>query len=90
MILRTCGWAIISAVKAGAVSLDIEMKLSTPGGNPASWKSSTTIAWLLGLYSDDLSTTVFPHRIGNPTARIDNANAPFHGAMANLQYDSLT
>jgi len=75
---------MISAVKAGVFSFDTEIKLSTPGGKPASWKSSTTVAWPLGLSSELFKTVVFPQIIGTAMARRDKTNVAFHGAIPNL------
>lgn len=88
LIFRTSGWAMISAVRAGAVSFDMEIKLRTPGGSPASSKSSTTIAWLLGLYSEDLRTIVLPHKMGTEIARKESVKGAFQGAMAKLKVAS--
>ncbi len=75
---------MISAVKAGESSLDTETRLRTPAGSPASWNSSATMNWLRGLNSEDLSTTVFPQRMGTAIARSAGTTGAFHGAMLKL------
>lgn len=84
-MVRTWRLPIISAVRAGAASRDIEMKLSTPGGNPASSKASTTIACDLGLTSEHFMIVVLPHMMGTRIARIDKATGAFHGAIPKLE-----
>ncbi len=90
VILRTRGWAIISAVKVGAFSREQDTKFKTPSGKPASWKASITMEWHLGLYSEDLRTTVFPARIGAMTALNARVIGAFHGAMLYLSAESAS
>ena len=75
---------MMPAVKAGAFSREQETKFKTPLGRPASWKASTIMEWHLGLYSEDLRTTVFPARMGTMTALNASVIGAFHGAMLNL------
>lgn len=73
-----------SAVRAGEFSREQDTKFKTPSGRPASWKASTIMEWHLGLYSEDLRTTVFPARRGTITALNASVIGAFHGAMLNL------
>ena len=75
---------MISAVKVGEFSLEIEMKLRTPFGRPASSKISTTIDWLRGLSSEDLRTAVLPHKMGVAIALKANPKGAFQGAIPTL------
>lgn len=91
LIWRTAGWAIICAIRTGALFVDNEIKFRTPAGKPASSNSSTTSAWDLGVSSDVLRTIVLPHKIGAAMALMVRAIGAFHGAIARLYiYDRRT
>ena len=57
-------------------------RLTTPGGRPASWNSSTIRSIDSGVYSDGFSTQVSPNAM-QVAPRIDaRASGAFHGAIS--------
>ena len=57
------------------------MRLTTPGGSPASLRARAISPWVRGQTSEALSTTVFPNASGCATARVPRITGAFQGAM---------
>lgn len=74
-----------SGTKVGDCFADIDIKLRTPCGSPASRNASATIEMLRGLNSAAFKTTVLPQRMGIQMARNVRLIGEFHGAIANLK-----
>src|ERR1700749_1759836 len=60
---------------------DPGQKFTTPGGSPASSRTSTNRAAIVGESLDGFSTTVFPVTIAADVIPAIMANAKFHGGI---------
>jgi hypothetical protein len=55
--------------------------LTTPGGNPASSRTSNNLTALYGVSSAGLSTTVLPQRSAGNSFHVGIAKGKFHGVI---------
>ena len=56
-------------------------RLTTPGGSPASWNSSTILSMDTGVYSEGLSTQLLPNAMQVATRIEARASGAFQGAI---------
>ncbi len=81
LMRRTAGCATRRSTIHGASSGAFEMKLTTPGGKPASANACAISRCTAGHSSDALRITVLPQASGMATARVPRITGAFHGAM---------
>ena len=81
LIRRTAGWAISSSTTSDASSGSWVMRLTTPGGRPASSSARAISACVRGQTWDAFSTTVLPKASGAATARVPRMTGAFQGAI---------
>ena len=76
-ILSTLGWL----TKAAPVSPNPVTILTTPGGNPASLKSSANLQAETGVYSAGFKIMVHPHARAGANFQIAINSGKFHGII---------
>ena len=79
LIFRTAGFSMNSAAIS---SPGPTMKLATPGGSPASWRQSNTLAVESGVWSAGLHTIVQPAASAGAILRTISVIGKFHGPIA--------